>query len=76
MALDTIGREFGEQGRVPDRVKRTWYVQAEQIVADLRRLAEHCEFGATFDEMLRDVFVLGINKETSSGNCWFFPISI
>ena len=27
MALDTIGREFGEQGRVPDRVKSTRYVQ-------------------------------------------------
>ena len=26
MALDTIGREFGEQGRVPDRVKSTRYV--------------------------------------------------
>ena len=27
MALDTMGREFGEQGRVPDRVKSTRYVQ-------------------------------------------------
>ncbi len=27
MALDTIGREFGEQGRVPDLVKSTGYVQ-------------------------------------------------
>ena len=26
MALDTIGREFGEQGRVPDHVKSTQYV--------------------------------------------------
>ena len=26
MALDTIGREFGEQGRVTDRVKSTRYV--------------------------------------------------
>ena len=26
MALDTIGREFGEQGRVPDSVKSTRYV--------------------------------------------------
>ena len=26
MALDTIGREFGEQCRVPDRVKSTQYV--------------------------------------------------
>ena len=34
------------------------------FVADLHRLAEHCEFGATLDEMLRDVFVIGINKET------------
>ena len=27
MAVDTIGREFGEQGRVPDHVKSTRYVQ-------------------------------------------------
>ena len=27
MALDTIGREFGEQGRVPDCVKSTRYVE-------------------------------------------------
>ncbi len=26
MALDTIGREFGEQGRVPDHFKNTQYV--------------------------------------------------
>ncbi len=26
IALDTIGREFGEQGRMPDRVKSTRYV--------------------------------------------------
>ena len=26
MALDTIGREFGEHGRVPDHVKSTRYV--------------------------------------------------
>ena len=26
MVLDTIGREFGEQGRVPDLVKSTRYV--------------------------------------------------
>ena len=27
LALDIIGREFGEQGRVPDRVKSTRYVE-------------------------------------------------
>ena len=27
VALDTIGREFGEQGRVPDRIKTTQYVE-------------------------------------------------
>ena len=27
MALDTIARGFGEQGRVPDHVKSTQYVQ-------------------------------------------------
>ena len=29
MALDTIGREFGEQGRVPDCVKSTRYVEGD-----------------------------------------------
>ena len=27
MAVDTLGREFGEQGRVPDRVKSMQYVE-------------------------------------------------
>ena len=27
MSLDTIGREFGEQGRVPDRIEGTRYVE-------------------------------------------------
>ena len=35
-----------------------------KFVADFHRLAEHCEFGATLDEMLRNFFVFGINKET------------
>ena len=26
MSLDTIGREFGEQGRVPDHIEGTLYV--------------------------------------------------
>ena len=29
MALDTIGREFGEQGKVPDLVKSTGYVEGD-----------------------------------------------
>ena len=29
MALDTIGREFGEQGWVPDHVKSTRYVKGD-----------------------------------------------
>ena len=29
MALDTIGREFGEQGRVPDRIEGTQYVKGD-----------------------------------------------
>ena len=27
IALDTIGKEFGEQGRVPDRVKTMQYIE-------------------------------------------------
>ena len=29
MALDTIGREFGEQGRVPDRIESMRYVEGD-----------------------------------------------
>ncbi len=29
MALDTLGREFGEQGRVPDHVKSMRYVSGD-----------------------------------------------
>ena len=29
MALDFIGTEFGEQGRVPDRIESTRYVQGD-----------------------------------------------
>ena len=32
------------------------------FVAELRRLTEHCEFGAVLDDMLRDRLVCGINK--------------
>ena len=39
MALDTIGREFGEQGRVPDRVKSTRYV--EGVGSDFRSGIEY-----------------------------------
>ena len=29
MALDTIGREFGEQGGVPDNIESTQYVEGD-----------------------------------------------
>ena len=29
MSLDTRGREFGEQGRVPDRIQSTRYVSGD-----------------------------------------------
>ena len=29
IALDTIGREFGEQGRVPDRIESSRYVERD-----------------------------------------------
>ena len=32
-------------------------------MADLRRIAEHCEFGATLKKMLRDRLMHGINDE-------------
>ena len=33
------------------------------FVANLRRLAEHCEFGTTLNKMLRDRLLHGINDE-------------
>ena len=33
-------------------------------IADLRRLAEFCEFGTTLENMLRDRLVCGINHST------------
>lgn len=33
------------------------------FVADLRRLTEHCDFGTTLDDMIRDRLVCGINDD-------------
>ena len=37
LALDAIGREFGEQGGMPDCIKRTKYVQRDcpDLVSDI-----------------------------------------
>ena len=59
MALDTIGREFGEQGRVPDHVKSTCYVQGYSSdflsgIEDLHPLLgeqkQHIQGGVTWSE--------------------------
>ena len=34
---------------------------ASEFVADLRRLAEHCEFTDKLEDMSRDIFIIGIN---------------
>ncbi|XP_070377793.1 uncharacterized protein [Dermacentor albipictus] len=33
-------------------------------IAELRRLSEHCDFGASLDDMLRDRLVCGVRSET------------
>ncbi|KAL1418535.1 hypothetical protein MTO96_005662 [Rhipicephalus appendiculatus] len=33
------------------------------FVADLRRLSEHCEFGVSLENLLRDLFVCGVRDE-------------
>ncbi|CAN7977120.1 unnamed protein product, partial [Ixodes persulcatus] len=41
--------------------------QGESIadyIAELRRLSEHCDFGPTLDDMLRDRFVCGLREES------------
>ena len=39
-------------------------------VAELHKLTEHCDFGESLPEMLRDRLVCGINNEKSSGDYW------
>ena len=59
MALDTIGREFGEQGRVPDRVKSMRYVSGyvsdfmsgiEYLHPLLGEQNQHIQGGVTWSE--------------------------
>ena len=52
--------QITERFKFNSRIRR----QGENIatfVADLRRLTEHCGYGSTLDEMIRDRFVCGIN---------------
>ena len=37
---------------------------ASEFVADLRRLAEHCEYTDKLEEILRDFFIIGINDDS------------
>ena len=58
MALDTVGREFGEQGRVPDRVKSMRYVSGDldfmSVIEDLHPLLgeqkQHIQGRVTWSE--------------------------
>ena len=40
---------------------------AEQYIMELYKLAENCNYGALFDEMIRDRLVVGIADQTLSG---------
>ena len=43
LAMDAIGREFGEQGRMPDCIKSTRYVQETALISCLiLRAPIHC----------------------------------
>ena len=42
---------------------RQEYQDISRFVADLRRLAEPCQFGAVLDEMPRDIFVIWVNHD-------------
>lgn len=48
--------KFHGRFRKPDEIVAVF-------VAELRRLAEHCNFGATLETMIRDRLVCGINDE-------------
>ena len=57
MALNTIGREFGEQGRVSDRVKSTRYVYVSDFMSGIKYLhpllgeqKQHIQGGVTCSE--------------------------
>ncbi len=48
--------KFHQQGQAPGET-------VAEYIAELRRLATHCEFGAYLDEVLRDRFVCGLKDE-------------
>ena len=55
MALDTIGREFAEQGRVPDRIESTGYGSdfmsgIEYLHPLLGEQEQHIQGGVTWSE--------------------------
>ena len=54
--------EVMQRFRFNTRTRREGELVAE-FVADLRRLAEFCNFGATLEKMLRDRLVCGIQDE-------------
>ena len=43
MSWDAIGKEFGEQGRVPDRIESTKYVERDALISYLAlRISIYC----------------------------------
>ena len=57
--METIGKEFGEQGRMPDHVKSPWYIQGygsdfmsciEYLHPLLREQKQHIQGRATWSE--------------------------
>ena len=72
MALATIGREFGRQSRVPDRVKSTRYVKGDGSdfmsgIKDLRLLLreqkQHVQGRLTWSESKLMIVNQAIGKE-------------
>ena len=57
--LSTTVQSFKFQARVRNKGE-----SVASYISELRKLAEHCEFGAGLDERLRDQFISGIADET------------
>ena len=56
---------IAERFKFHQRGQASEYIAVAEYIAELHRLATHCEFGAYLDEALRDWFVCGLKDEVT-----------